>query len=305
MSHDCEARVDRTARGQYGLLTWRQGSELLGPSRVKRWLAAGRLERVQPQVYRLAGSPPSWHQHLLAAALSAGGVVSHRSAASLWGLVDRDDAVEVSVVPPRAPRLFDPATVHRIGDLPGADVVRRERIPLTDPVRTVIDLGLVLPPPLVDDALGRGAASRLFPVSAVIRLRDALGRPGRNGTGIVRELLEQRLLRGDPDANALESRFGGLLQRRGLPLPDFQHEIWHDGRFVARVDAAYPPVLLAIEVDGYESNSSPQAFQDDRERQNELMVLGWTVRRFTWFDVRRRPGRVAEAVRSTLRRLSP
>jgi very-short-patch-repair endonuclease len=71
-------------------------------------------------------------------------------------------------------------------------------------------------------------------------------------------------------------------------------------RFVARVDFAYPDRRLAIEVDGYELRASPAAMQSDLDRQNALVREGWTVLRFTWADVVRRPARVAELVRSTL-----
>ena len=69
-----------------------------------------------------------------------------------------------------------------------------------------------------------------------------------------------------------------------------QHEVWHAGRFIARVDAALAELRLAIEVDGFEHHSSPDAFQRDRTRQNRLVALGWTVLRFTWDGRREAPG---------------
>ena len=80
----------------------------------------------------------------------------------------------------------------------------------------------------------------------------------------------------------------------------FQHEVRHGGRFVARADFAYPDRGLVVEVDGFESHASPRALQSDLHRQNELVALGWTVLRFTWADVVRRPERVASAVRRVL-----
>jgi very-short-patch-repair endonuclease len=82
-----------------------------------------------------------------------------------------------------------------------------------------------------------------------------------------------------------------------------QHEVWHAGRFIARIDAAYPERRIAVEVDGFEAHSSPEAFQRDRTRQNRLVALGWTVLRFTWADVVQRPAIVAQTIREAINRV--
>jgi len=78
---------------------------------------------------------------MLAASLSATGPVSHRSTAWLWNLTDSAEAIEVSVRYPRQVRLRSPAVVHRIRDLSDAHVLRRNGLPLTSPMRTIVDLG--------------------------------------------------------------------------------------------------------------------------------------------------------------------
>jgi very-short-patch-repair endonuclease len=254
-------------------------------------------------VFRVSGSPETWHQAVLAAALAAEGIVSHRSAAELWGLIQPAGYVDVCVRPPRKPVLRPPAILHRIGDLHPRLSVEREGMPVTDPIRTIVDLGLVLPHWAVRDALSRGLTTRLFKISEVSALRDALGRPGRNGTGILRELIEQRLLTAGTEASLLEARFVDLVRRHDLPSMAFQWEVWNAGRFIARLDAAYPERRIAIEVDGYEAHSSPEAFQRDRTRQNRLVALGWTVLRFTWADVVHRPSMVAQAIKEAIIRL--
>lgn len=91
-----------------------------------------------------------------------------------------------------------------------------------------------------------------------------------------------------------------LLRAHRLPPAAFQHEVRHAGRFVARADFAYPDRRLAIEVDGFETHSTPRALQSDLARQNALVALGWTVLRFTWSDVVRRPEAVAAPIRRVL-----
>lgn len=303
MAAETAVKVDELARVQHGLITTAQAIKHLGPSRKARWVSEQRLLSVQPGVFRLAGAPETWHQALHAAALAAEATVSHRSAAELWGLIQPAGYIDVSVRPPRKPVLRPPAILHRIGDLHPGLAVEREGMWVTDPLRTIVDLGLVLPRWSVGDALSRGLTTRLFQIGEVQALRDALSRPGRNGTGVVKQLIEQRLLTASTEASLLEARFVDLARRHDLPLMTFQHEVWSAGRFIARVDAAYPELKLAIEVDGFEAHSSPESFQRDRTRQNRLVALGWTVLRFTWADVVRDQAMVAKAIRAEIERL--
>jgi len=296
--------VDELTREQHGLITTAQAVKLLGPSRKARWVSERRLISVQPSVFRVAGSPETWHQCVLAAALAVDGVASHRSAAELWGLIQPAGYSEVSV-PGELDRIVrPPAIVHRIIDLRPDLAVERHGLRFTDPVRTVIDLGLVMPWWHVHRAIAKGISNRAFKLSDVRGLRDALGRPGRNGTGIVREILEGNVLIFSKEESELEKRFSALARRHGLPPLELQHQVWSAGRFVARVDAAYPELRLAIEVDGFEHHSSPDAFQRDRTRQNELVGIGWTVLRFTWHDVVKRPAHVAKMIEQAIGRLT-
>jgi very-short-patch-repair endonuclease len=93
----------------------------------------------------------------------------------------------------------------------------------------------------------------------------------------------------------LEPRFARLVRRFGLPEPVFQHPV---GSY--RVDFAWPAVLLAAEVDGYAAHGGRHQFQRDRDRQNALVAQGWTVLRFTWADVVRRPAGVARTLAAAL-----
>lgn len=144
----------------------------------------------------------------------------------------------------------------------------------------------------------RPGSSKLLGVTvvAVERAMDRVARSGRSGVGALRAILDARALgRVRPDS-LLEPRMARLLRTYGLPPAAFQHTVRHRGRFVARIDFAYPHLGLAIEVDGFASHSSPRALQSDLDRQHAPVALGWTVVRFTWADVVRRPAKVAAAV---------
>jgi very-short-patch-repair endonuclease len=293
---DADRRLAELAATQHAVVGRDQALALgmSGPT-LSRRLADGRLERLLPRVYVVAGSPPSWHQRLMGACLAAGpgAASSHRAAGRLWGLLQGEQPLEVTVPHRRAPRLKHVA-VHRSTDLTPEQTTRRRRIPVTNPVRTMVDLGHVLGPAEVEEALDRGLVAGLFTTVTVEALLGQLARCGRSGCGVLRRVLDDRALGDRRPDGLLEGRMARLLEDAQLPPAVFQHVVrTPDGVFVARVDFAYPNIRLAIEVDGWESHGTRRAFQADRDRQNELVALGWTVLRFTWHDVVRRPSVVA------------
>lgn len=149
---------------------------------------------------------------------------------------------------------------------------------------------------------------RQLPLPDAVAVADAVQHAGLcSRRELEEELLHHRGLRGvrnagraielsAPEAESPpESRLRVLLALAGLqPVP--QYEI-HDpvGRFVARVDLAFPAQRLALEYDGRDVHQRDDVFTHDRRRQNALVALGWTVLRFTAADLRgRSPGVVAQ-----------
>jgi len=297
------AAIDDAARAQHGLVTSEQAVTALGPYRRRRWVTEGRVVLVQPGVYRLAGAPETWHQALKAIELSTGGIVSHRSAAEIWGLLLPSGYVEASLKQGHPTNLHPPAIAHRIKDLRIDLAVERAGLRLTDPVRTIVDLGLVVPHGLVAMALRRGISKKLVSLADARHIREGLGRRGRNGTGVLGDVIDIHVLAGEKAESELEVRFLRLRKRYELAELMLQYEVWEMGRCVARVDGAVPRLKLAIEIDGFEHHSTPEAFQLDRTRQNELVALGWTVLRFTWGDVVHHPEKVAHQIRQAIQRL--
>src|SRR5829696_7610454 len=130
-------------------------------------LESGRLLSPHPGVYVFPGAPDTWHQRLLAAcrAAGAGAVASHRAAAQLWDLLDGRDHVEITVARSKGPVPFG-VVVHRSRDLVSRHTTRRDGVPVTNPLRTMVDLGAVVPQWLVAEALERGLVRRVFTVAA-------------------------------------------------------------------------------------------------------------------------------------------
>jgi very-short-patch-repair endonuclease len=294
---DADRRVAELAAGQNAVIGRHQALACgMTGATLSRRLAEGRLQRLLPGVYVMAGAPPSWQQRLLGACIAAGpsAAASHRAAARLWGLLDGEQPLEVTVPLRRAPRVRHVA-VHRSTDLTSDQITRRRGVPVTNPLRTMVDLGHVLGPEEVEDALDRGLISGRFTFVGLERLLDRLGRCGRSGCGVLRRVLDDRALGDQRPDGLLEPRMARLLRDADLPAAEFQYVVRdaHE-RHVARVDFAYPDLRLAIEVDGWSAHASRRALQSDVRRQNELVTAGWTVLRFTWHDVVRRPAKVTE-----------
>lgn len=264
----------------------------------------GRVIRLQPRVFAFAGSPETWERSVMAACLAGGAdaVASHRTAAQIWGLLEPgDDCVEITVPRNRVPRLKGVA-VHRLGDLRTRHITVRRRIPVTNPLRTMVDLGAVLSAEQVEDALDAGLRwPSLFSVAAVEATLNELSGRGRTGAGILRKVLEERALGDEVSDSDLEKRMAMLLRRAGLPPAVFHYVVRTPGGvFLAEVDFAYPKIKLAIEVDGFDAHGTPRAMAKDFVRQNGLVPYGWHVLRFTWAQVVREPEMVAAAIRAAL-----
>lgn len=291
-----------TARYRYGIVT-RAQLRALGVTRDKiiGMVRRGELIELHPGVYRIAGSPVTPEQTLFAAVLAAGAgaAASHRAAAWVWELLP-DEAVEISVPSGRSARV-EGVTVHRVSDLHRGWVGERRGIPVTSPMRTLLDLGAVVDKEVVRSALERALIARYCAVAAVEAELERVGRRGRPGTAVLREVLQNRALGDARPDGMLEPHMAELLEAAGLEQPRFQYEIrGEDGRVIDRVDFAYVAERLAIEVDGWSFHGSPEAMTSDLRRQNRLVALGWTVLRFTWWQVMNEPERVAQEIASVL-----
>ena len=289
------ALLDLASR-QHGLIE--RSQVMLSDAAFARFLASDMLIRVFPAVYRVAGAPITREQLLLAPCLAAGfgSAVSHRTAGSEWAIVEGfADVIEIVTPRPQWPRLPG-VVVHRSTDLKPNHITIRHGVPMTKPLRTLVDLGAVVPANVVSDALEAGLSARLFHIRAADAALDEFGCKGRTGVGVFRRVIDDRALeRGIPDG-LLEPRMARLLKKHDLPKAVFQ--FWVTAKI--RVDFAYVDLRVVIEVDGFKTRSTPKRMAADLERQNELVTLGWTVLRFTWRQVVNQPEKVAQTILVTL-----
>jgi hypothetical protein len=273
--------LNQIARKQHALITRDQAlASGLSPFQIRQRVRSGEWCTVRPGVYAVNGAPPTWLQAVAAVALGPDVWISHQTAGTLWALpAVRDDAIHVVSSLDRCVRLAGVAG-HRSGALFTADLTTQNRIPVTTPARTLVDLSARLSSrrlgSAVDDALRR----RILTLPALDRcLARLAGAPGRR-PAVVHEVLAARLPGYDPGDSDLETRVLRLVVGAGFPPPAQQHRVRIGGRTV-RIDLAYPVLRLAIELDGWEFHGTRCAFDDDRTRANLLVAHGWTVVRFT------------------------
>jgi very-short-patch-repair endonuclease len=273
----------------------------VSPRAIELRLTAGGLVAMHAGVYRPAGHPRSWTQSLMAAALAGGpsAVVSHRGAAYLLGMPGIEPRAEISVAPPRTPRLRS-VLVHRAATLGPPDVSACEGIACTRPARTVIDLAGILAPPVLEVALDDLLSRRLITVDYMRRRLDALGRQGRRGAGTLFDLLADRADGRPRTTSEFERRLLATLRRAGVPLPRTQFEVALPGGRVVVLDYAYPDELVALEADSYRHHSSRTDWGRDRVRNRLLTAIGWRILPVTWDDLAD-PDPMLDAVRRGLR----
>jgi hypothetical protein len=256
---------------------------------VKYALEAGILLGVRRGIYRLAGTPPTWEQTVLAAVLAAGAgaVASHSTAAALWALKHSDrHHTGLHVTAPRQLRLSGVVAHKR--RLPSTSRASVHGIPVTRPEQTILDIAVTMPAgqlgACVDDADRRGLISR----RRLGRLAEASA--SRNAA-VLRGLLADPLP-GGPAASEWEHRMDRLWNELGLP-PAVRHcKVMTGGRRY-EIDRAIPELKIGVEWNGYEHHGGRSAFHYDSERRADLTAEGWHMIDFTY---RSSPLRIVRAV---------
>lgn len=276
-----EAPLARFTRRQLSFVTREQALTVLSPAQLRHRLRIRTLEPARIGVYRLGGAQESWEQMLLAACMAAGtdARASFRAAAALWGLPGFDrDGLELTVGRRRV-RLPEVIVHDTTFDGPHHRALVGP-IPVTSVARTLCDLTAIESVSVIaragDDAIRR----KLVTVRAWSRVARELHGRGRRKATVTRALVDERLIAPDRGDSSPELRIAQMLERAGLPRPALQHRV-RVGPRTARLDLAYPELMIGIEYDSWEFQHTRSVFDADRARGNELEVRGWCVLRFT------------------------
>jgi hypothetical protein len=284
--HGLDAEIASLAALQHGIFTLADLSRL-GVTRSARRhrLEAGRWTTLFDGVYTLTGHPLAWRGQLLATC-HAGGLdarASHRAAAALWGFPGHGDPpVEITCPRWRRHHTTD-LVIHETTALDDARAI--ERIPVTSPARTLLDLGAVCSFTLVEMGLDFALRTGIVTLPDLRTMLDGTGRRGRNGTGVLRSLLAERGAQTATESPQ-ETRLVRLIRRHGFTGFVPQFVVRHHGRFVARVDIGFPEWRIALEYESYRHHTGREALERDSARRNGLMRAGWMVVTVTAADLR-------------------
>jgi len=168
-------------------------------------------------------------------------------------------------------------------------------------VRTLVDLGAVVPPERLQQAIDDAVRRSLCTWDDLLHALARHSRRGRRGVGPLRAILEEHYGTTVPDShfNRLVER---LLVDSGLPRPEIEHVVvGPSGEQLGRLDLAYPDHLVGLELDSRRHHLSAPAFEADRARQNRLELQGWMILRYTWLQYTRTPNRIVTDVDAALR----
>lgn len=267
-------------------------------SAIDRRLRAGRLHHLHPGVYAVGHSVISRKGRWMAAVLASGpgAVLSHRSAAALWGIRPSSAAV-IDVAVPRKSR--SSRSIHRrFLTLPADEVTRHDGIPVTTPPRTIFDLAAVSSPEAVESALREAEYLRLYDR---LSLSDLLARyPGRRGARTVRACLDRiSESPGGRTRSRLEERFLPFLDRHRLPRPRLNAWV-QAGPKSYEVDCLWPQARQIVELDGWEGHGTRTAFREDRARDRRMRVAGYGVTRIAWSQLDDEPEAIATDLHAML-----
>jgi very-short-patch-repair endonuclease len=236
----------------------------------------------------------------MAAVLASGpgALLSHHTAAALWGIRGYSGGAVHVTVPHKS---TSTKRIRRhLSVVPPDERVVEEGIPVTSVHRTIFDLASSVS---VDEVVAMIKEAEYLNRWDRLSLPDLLERyPGKRGSRKIRFALKR--LEEEPAGrkrSRLEERLAPFLRRHRLPLPRFNDWILlGPKRF--QVDCHWSDLRQIVELDGWEGHRTRSAFQDDRARDRALKVAGYSVIHLTWAQLDTEPAHVAADLRTLLGR---
>lgn len=273
-------------RRQHGVIARRQLLSLgYRAKAIAHRIDTGRLYPLFRGVYAVGRREVTQEGLWMAAVLSCGNgaLLSHGSAAQLWGIRSRrQGAIHVSIPRPRTARRKG-LRVHR-RELRDDMCDEHLNIPVTTPTQTLTDLAASLSDPELDRAINQADQLNLIRADEIS--------PRRNARGATR--LRAHL--GSPSFcltdSELERRFVPIALAVGLSKPETQVNLHGH-----RVDFFFRAERLVVETDGLRYHRTPTQQKRDRVRDQELAAAGLIVVRFTHDQVKHEQHHVAEVLR--------
>lgn len=302
MDVELSALADR----QHGVVSLPQLTELgLSPTAVRSRVQVGRLHRKHRGVYAVGRARLTREGRWMAAVLAYGpkAVLSHRSAAAHWGLLQDGRATIDITVPVGSIRSRPGIAAHVSSRLYGAQVCVVDSIPSTTVARVLLDLAGEAGAEALKRAIGQAETKGLFHLEAVHSVLELAD--GRRGASVLRGVLAELAAFGRPAGlteSELEDRFGALCRAAALPAPEAATWLTLSDGSAIKVDFLWRRERVVVECDGYRFHRGRVAFERDHRRDAQLALLGIETLRFTWGQVTAEPEHVVRVVAAVLAR---
>ena len=262
--------------------------------RIDYRIAGGLLRPLHRGVYIIgAAASPLARDVAACLACGPGAVISHRSAAALWGLVPYPTKARPWVTVPSPVRRVHPGIEVRRATIASTDIRHHRGLPVTSPPRTILDLAPALELEQLESAVAeaqyRGLATGGELATQLDRNR---GRPGSPALASILDLPDG----GQRTRSPAERMMLRTLREEGIEGYELNARI-HG----YEVDVLWRAERLAVEIDSYAAHSGPVAFERDRMKVATLESHGIMVMPITPRQLRDdRQGAIAR-LRETLR----
>jgi hypothetical protein len=287
--------IERRAEEQHGAISREQAAAMLSKAAIRHRVDSGRWVELANGVFVVRGAPPTVRQQISVAVLSCGpqAAASHATAAWLHQIPGFSPE-PVNVLIDHGRRLEEREwVVRRSRSVPDSQLTVVDGIRVTTVARTLFDICATSHPKRAERALDNALARRLVGVERMNLALGDLGRRGRAGTKVLRELLATRPPDYVPPANDLEGAFVDLCRARGWPVADRQVDLGDEIGWIGRIDFVWRDLRLVVELDGRDTHTGKLDREADARRDARLTAAGWTVVRLGWDDVVTHPSRAA------------
>jgi len=256
----------------------------------------GRLHRIHRGVYAVGHQAMALEGRFMGAVLACGqaAVLSHFSAAALWGFVRWDDRLPEVTVLGSAARRVDGICVHRSRSLDRRDVMRCDGIPLTSPPRTALDLSATTAPRALRRMIRQAQAEKRVNIR---QLLDLLSRAnGHPGAAALRAVVADGPV---PTRSELEDLVLDLIDTAGIERPEINKKLVLDGRPIVP-DFIWPELRLVIEADGAAWHDDKLTRENDADKHAILEAHGYRVLRITYAQVVHHPRQTIARIRAAM-----
>jgi hypothetical protein len=283
-----DRRIATIATGQLGAFSRTQAHDAgLSDRQLRSRVQSGFLVQNGPNAFRIAGTPTSLRGELKERLLDIGDPVwcCAQTAAALHGFDGFALRRPFHLLLPRERSLARWNTrIHRSQRIDLIDTAEVDGMPVTSPVRTLLDLARVLPSDqlaaCVDSALRDGGTNE----DLLHRRIEALRSQGRFGLPLLHEVLAgHEVTRGGQ--SWLEREYLRLISRAGVPRPDTQPVLSRAGDRLVRVDCRFPGTNVVVELLGYRFHRSRGQMATDATRYNALLAKGYSPYQFTYGQI--------------------